>query len=733
MARTIHKPFIASSLAMAWAMIGFAGAAHAADTAPDSDTAAVDEIIVTAQKRAQNVQDVAATINALNAEMIEDRRIGGLEDLQGSVAGLKFDPVAGNSNITIRGIGTTFTTGAGENSVSLHLDGVYISSPQAASLGQFDLGGIEVLRGPQGTLYGKNSTAGIVNFISTAPSQTFTAGASASYGNYNAYKFSGNVSGPLSENVRARIYVEGGEHDGYVKNLQLNSRLDDLRYYGGRVGIDADVTSGWASELRVTYRHEASAGPVRQPYDLNRLSLPIQDTIVTPRVLRSPLPFDGNRDIVLGSWKNTFDLGDDLTLVSVTGGSRLRVNYNLIDSITQGNPTDPFFPNLTIPISVKVRVNTVSQEFNLKKDGAGYNWIAGAFYYNEHNAMQGSVTLFPALLGGPPGLVRRSDGKAVRESASAFADATVNLSDSTRVFAGVRGLYERSKNDLLVTFEILNGPVISTDCSPNDVPRQRLTDWSATGRLGLQHDFNSDVMAYGQVSRGYKSGGFSNSTCRNQYNPETVNAGEIGLKSRFLGRRGTLNLSAYYYDYKNISVEQSTIFGTLVVGAPKSTLYGLDAEGRIAVNDILSFDGNVTLLHSRYKRFFSSGGAVFGDPDGTSLAGRTLNKAPGLSGTLAAELEFPLNSGKFTLRGEAYFTSKYRLREYNDPSLIQKGYQVFNAFATYKANDMLTVRAYGRNLSQTNYIQGTVVQLNGTTGTYNPPRTYGIEVDLAFR
>lgn len=194
-----------------------------------------------------------------------------------------------------------------------------------------------------------------------------------------------------------------------------------------------------------------------------------------------------------------------------------------------------------------------------------------------------------------------------------------------------------------------------------------------------------------------------------------------------------LNLSAYYYDYNNMSVEQSTIFGTLVVGAPKSELYGLDVDGRIAVNDILSFDGNVSLLHSRYKRFFSSGGAVFGDPDGTSLAGRTLNKAPGLSGNIAAQLDFPLKSGKLSLRGEVYFTSQYRLREYNDPSLMQKSYQLYNVYATYQVNDKLTVRAFGRNLSQTNYIQGTVVQLNGTTGTYNPPRTYGIEVSLGFR
>ena len=240
-------------------------------------------------------------------------------------------------------------------------------------------------------------------------------------------------------------------------------------------------------------------------------------------------------------------------------------------------------------------------------------------------------------------------------------------------------------------------------------------------------------MAYGQLSRGYKSGGFSNSTCGNQYRPETVNAIEGGFKTRLFDRRATFNLAAFYYDYKNISVEQSTIFGTNVVGAPKSEIYGLDLDGRVQVNDVLSFDGNASFVHSEYKRFVSTGGAIFGEPDGTDLSGRAVNKAPGASGTIGTQLEFPVGSGKLTLRGEGYFTSGYRLREYNDPSLRQKGYELFNAYITYEPNDLVTVRAFARNISKTDYIQGTVVQLNGVTGVYNPPRTYGVELAMKIR
>ena len=686
------------------------------------------EIIVTALKRSQNLQDVPATINAIGAEALKERQINSLEDLQSQVAGLKFDPIAGNSNIAIRGVGTTFTTGAGENSVSLHLDGVYLSSPRGAAMGQFDLGSVEVLRGPQGTLYGKNSTAGIVNFISAAPTNTFEAGLTLGYGNYDDKKIKAYVSGPLSDTVRARLYLEAGDRDGYTRNLTTGQDLDDLRQFSGRVAIDADVTSGWKMELRFTARNDDYNGPVFQPYRQDALPLPISGTVTTPRELNSPMIYDGQRNVRLLSVKNSFDIGD-VTLVSLTGASQLNVK-DRFDTLAQYNPTDPFLPSLSIPIGYDLVVKTASQEFNLKGKNGGLDWLLGAFYYYENQNLRSTVLLSEALLGAPPALVRVASGESNRNSASLFADGTLNLTDATRVFAGVRGIYERMTNDLLVTLSIANGgPQIAVDCDPS-TPQQNVTDWSATGRVGIQHDVTQDVMVYGQASRGYKSGGFSNNTCRNQFKPETVNALEFGLKSQLFDRRLTLNASAYYYDYRNISVEQSTIFGTFVVNAPKSHVLGVDVDGRLAINDWWSVDGNATFLRTRYDRFFSSGGAAYGDPDGTDLSGRTLNKAPGASGTVGTTFKIPVGSGKLTLRGEGYFSAGYRLREYSSPIFRQKAYQLWNAYLTYDVNDNLTMRLYGKNLSKTNYLQGTVAELAGANAVFNPPRTYGVEATM---
>lgn len=694
----------------------------------NDDVGAQDDIIVTALKRDQKLQDVPATVNVLTSEAIADRQIGSMEDLQSQVAGLKFDPISGNSNISIRGIGTTFTTGAGENSVSLHLDGIYLSSPRGASMGQFDLGGVEVLRGPQGTLYGKNSTAGIVNFISAAPTETFEAGVTAGYGNYDRKKLEGYVSGPLSNTVRARLYAGWDERDNYSINLTTGQGLDDLRSFSGRLGIDADIKPGWDMELRLTGRREKYHGPAFQPYSSAGLMIPFPLTITTPRKLNSDVIFDGERDIILASMKNTFAIGG-VTLVSLTGFSRLNVDDNGYDALAQYHPLLP----LSLPLTYHLKATTASQEFNLKGQSGSLDWLFGTFYYFERQ--QVDSTLFLSMAVSPFGVeaVREGNSKFDRHSASIFADGTFSISDTTRLFAGVRGLYEHAGNDLDVAYKpATGGPAFFNECSAG-APLQRVGDWSATGRIGLQHDVGEDAMVYGQASRGYKSGGFSNNTCNNKYAPETVNAFEIGVKSQFMDRRVTLNASAYYYDYSNVAVEQSTVTGTSVVNAPKSHVLGLDLDGRFQLTQWLSVDGNATFLKTAYDRFFSSGGLAYGDPDGTDLSGRRLNKAPGASGTLGVNVDLPVGDGNLKLRGEGYFSGGYRLREYTSAIFRQKSYELFNAYLTYSPSDSIDVRLFGKNLSKTDYLQGTVAALAGANGVFNPPRTYGIELTVKTR
>ncbi|MDB5972296.1 MAG: hypothetical protein JWQ90_4746 [Hydrocarboniphaga sp.] len=682
----------------------------------------VEEVIVTAQKRSQSVQDIPATIDAIGAEDLKDRQLSSLADLQSQIPGLKFDPVGGSSNITVRGIGTTFTTGAGENSVALHEDGVYLSSARAAAMGQFDLQRVEVLSGPQSTLYGKNSTAGVVNFISATPTSEFEAGTTFGLGNYSDKKAQAYVGGPIGDRVRARLYGDAESRDGYTKNLTTGQGLDDLKAYGGRLSIDADITPFWLMEARVTARTEHFAGPAFQPFDPSSPPLPSPDIDYTPRELNTDVIYDSKRDLELASIRNTFDLGDNLSLVSLTGASHFHM-HQIYENLAE--------PPFSVPGDTPITFKTASQEFNLKGDSDKLQWLLGSFVYYESSHVSSTIVLPAALVGSPTDINNRGLESATRVSASGFGDATWRISDATRVFGGARLLHEYMRNNLTNSLDT-EGTTVATVCTPGN-PEQVYNDWATTGRVGVQHDVTEQAMTYAQLSRGYKAGGFSNNACGNEYKPEKVNAAELGVKSRWLDRALTLNASAYYYDYKNLSIEQSSLAQTAIVNAPKSHVLGLDLQGRWRLTQTWGVDGNATFLKSAYDEFISSGGAALGTPDGTSLEGRALNKAPSAAGSLGTDLKWAAGQGGFvSMRGETVLSSPYRLREYDGSASRQAGYALYNAYAIYSPIEPFTVRAYVRNISNTDYVVGTIVFLQGAVAAFNQPRTYGVEFAYTF-
>ncbi|MDB5972305.1 MAG: hypothetical protein JWQ90_4755 [Hydrocarboniphaga sp.] len=705
-----------------------AAAGPAASAATSSD-AAIDEVIVTAQKRSENVQDVPVTMNVMTAETLLDRDISTINDLQTTFSGLKIDNFGGSSNISIRGVGTTFTSGNGENSVAVHLDGVYLPDPKMATMVQADLASIEVLRGPQSTLYGKNSTAGVINFISAAPTESFEAGVTSGLGNYSEQNLSAYISGPLSDKIRARLYIAGDRHDGYTDNLVTGQDLDNLKGIGGRASVEADVTSNWLLDAVLSYRHEDTNGPSYQPYNPDLPILPPGLSTYEPRKVTSPFIWGAYKELEVLSVRNTVDLSDTTSLVLLSGLSRFNSKFKF----------DGLASLVTVPLTSQAQSRNVSQEINLKGSTESMKWLLGAFYFHGKET-DPATTLLDNLLAGSPApapthyLSVENPQVQRRASSSLFADVTYSLGPKTRVYGGARLLNENLDQELtnyLITGRDPSDYTTTIVCSPETNP-QHLNTWNGTGRLGLQQDFAERVMGYTQVSRGYKAGGFSITTCDNEYKPETVTAYEIGLKSQWLERRLTANLSAYYYDYKDLSIEQASVTAIPIVNAPKSHVLGLDFDTRYNLTRIWSTDFNMTLLDSEYDRFVNSD-ANFA-PVGTDLSGIALNKAPGFSGTFGLNLKLPVMAeGAFTLRGEVYGTSKYQLREFDTAGVRQSGFTIYNAYATYTPNDTVTLRAFGKNLSNTDYILGVTGLNGGIVGTFNQPRTFGVEIAVSFK
>jgi iron complex outermembrane receptor protein len=739
-------------------MILLCGAAiFASGTAyAQSTPGSIEEVVVTAQKRSENIQKVPMTIDAISATQLQERQIQSVSDIAATLPGLRTDDVAGMSNIAIRGIGTTFTTGAGESSVAVHIDGIYIPQPKAALMGEDDLSQVEVLRGPQGTLYGRNSTAGVINFITASPTDTPEAEVSARYGNYNDIRVQGYLNGPLSDDVNGRIYLTGEHHDGWGTNIETGQKLNNLNAYGGRAALDWTVKPWWTMDLKAGGNHESFAGPLYQPFDANSLIFGLAPPLFStlkPGDVKSFQHYGSSRQLETVSLKNDFTLTDNITLTSLTGYVHFKSLYEF-DGFAA--VIEPPFPVATPqpPVTLKpfTQSDAFSQEFDLKGNSENFKWLAGLYYFHEAQKNH-STSDFDALgangLGAVPvpfytNLVHQS---STRDSMSAFVDGTYSITSDFRIFGGARVLNEKLDQDLTVvsSFGIAapnDTPI--TACSPATSGQQHLNKTAMTGRAGVQYDVTDNSMAYGQFSTGYKSGGFSQTSCGNQYKPETVQSAEVGYKSQWFNNRLTLNLSGYHYDYKNLEIEQATLFGVPIVNAPKAHVWGLDVSILGQITDRLRLDGTATFLDARYDEFYNQDG-TFGVPTcatpsvpascpaGSNLAGTPLNKAPHAAGTIGASYLLPTGVGDLDLRAETYMTSSYHLREFNFPYTIQSSYTLVNLYATLMiSDDRYEVRAYAKNITDKRYITGIDGIITGALGSYSPPALYGVEVSAKF-
>jgi iron complex outermembrane receptor protein len=683
----------------------------------DTAGAGLSQIIVTAQRRAENVQEIPLTVNAIGADAIAERGLNSLQDIATATAGVKFNETSNVGNVTIRGVGTAIISGGGESSAALHVDGIYIAQTKAYPLTSFDLAGVEILRGPQGTLYGRNSTAGVINEISRAPSSSFGAGGFIQYGNYDRREAGAYVTGPLGERFRARLYAEGEDRDGYITNTVTGQSLEDKRSLGVRGALDGSVTGWWTTELRYTHARERAAQPVTDGYYASYTIVPVSLMDLDPYRVSTPTRYSGTRQLDLVSWRNSFDLSERLQLVALSGYSKF----------SNENTFDVFGSLLPVPETVGTSTDSLSQELLLKGDGDRLSWLVGAYYFRRHETNH-SFADFSNLYGFSSLTVIAQ--KSVQSSASLFGDATYAIAPHTKVFAGARELREKLHQDLY-TAGVVNGATV-VQCSPETDP-ESVAQNALTGRLGVQQDVAEDAMIYGQYSRGYKAPGFSQSACRNAYGKETVDALETGLKSEFLGRRLRFNVSAFYNSIKGLQIEIANPLGIPSVNVPLSRVYGMEIETSLKPDTRLTLDASISLLHARYIRL-SNQDTNLGVPLGASLSGVHLNNAPNFSGTFGAGYRIPVGSAaSLTARGDVYVTTKYNLREVNEPYTIQGGYTQTSLSLTYRSSDDTGyyVRGYGKNLENKAVLAG-VIAFGGVEGTFQPPRTFGVEAGYKF-
>ena len=713
--------FLASTTA--WAQQD-AGAASASD-------ANSNDIIVTATKRGERLQDVPAAITALDGDDLLKRGLTNMEAIATQVPGVNFGQHAGATQIAIRGVGSVVDSGLTEPSVAIYVDGIYLPRSTMGALRGVDLERVEVLRGPQGTLYGRNATGGAINFISRAPTKAFEGEVTASTGSRNAFGIEGYMSGPLASGVSVRLSGGHQEADGYVKVINTGQRLVNVNDDYVRFAVRLEPTDTLRADLAVRYESNTGANAFQQLYTPAGAFIPPTALQTTARnKIYSDGPFRMDVKTLIASGVLNWQVSDGVTMKSVTG----YVDHkSAIDFDADG--TDYPFYNA---FDFKRPSKSFSQEFDLIGDTGRLKWILGAYYFHEKYFFGLPVVFIAGLNTGdpassiPPGAIVHAGLLNDRtESFALFGDATYSLTDRLRLNVGLRFNTEKKRFESGAGVTLPGIGFVGVTGVKTRFQADKLLP-----KVALQFDVNDDINGYVQWQKGYKSGG-QNLQLLPEYLPESINAYEVGLKTQWLDRRLTANFAAFYYDYKDLQVTIVRPPAITLVQNADVTVYGLEGEINFQVTNAFRLNASATALHARNKRFFSLDDANPG-AGVQDLKGKPISRAPDFTFNAGAEYRFDLGGNllsTLTIRADVSYSSKVVLRYFILPEDVQKRYALLNLSAVLAdVGEKTALRAFVNNVTNKLYRQssGFLAPVGAWIGNYSAPRTWGLQLSRKF-
>jgi|688.fasta_scaffold28413_2 iron complex outermembrane receptor protein len=745
----------------------------------------LEEVVVTAEKRSSTVQDTPISIAAFSGAELESAGITTTDGLSNLTPGLVVQKeVIGK--VVIRGVGTENFSVGSDPGVAIHHDGVYVARSSVSIFDFFDTERVEVLRGPQGTLYGRNATGGVINIISRKPEKDFGGYAKLDVGNYSKVRVEGALNAPFSDAVSGRLSVLWAQRDGYSENkfatakARDNDQLDnqDLWAVRGQLAFEpsdtfsgllqVDVARDDSNPTAFKYFTHAAGDPNMYwtvPSDkrlpsLREVSQGYEQNIVgsTRRV-----PSIGRAHTDAANLKLTWDLGD-LQLMSQTAYRKTIFSW-----LNDGDGTDVFFVTYFQDDDSK----QLTQEFQLANTGDGaLKWILGAFYLKEDSKTFSGLAFngLAAALGFPAGSIEGIliDGKSNTKSYSAYAQGTYSLTDATRITAGVRYTKDEKDGDmyyllsnLVFTPQFVGYPAGKTWA---DVLQD---NWSAvTPKFGIDHDFTDDIMGYVSATRGFKSGGFNLIGRQAPYDPEYLWSYEAGLKTKLADGRVIANFGVFQYNYKDMQVGKITNASDVLTNAGKATLRGFEAELRAALGGGFELNAGAAFLDAQYDEFLTEDPAVTPLPAGgsastslgsyaggcerrvgpfttgsqaVSLAGCDLRRAPPFAGNVGLGWTTALNGGELSLRGDYAYKGKQYFTQFNRNAVAQDGYGLLSLRAGWRSSDdKYGLTAYVDNVADEDYYSTVLESGIAPAGGLVPqsvmgaPRTFGVSFRVGF-
>jgi iron complex outermembrane receptor protein len=760
------------------ALISAAGGLEAAAQEAAVETRR-DTIVVTATKRSEDIQDVAMSVSAVSGDYIEEAGIANVAELARSIPSVSITQSNNNRNSTvfIRGIGTSGTNPGIEQSVGIFIDGVYILAAGPIQGNLQDVNSVEVLRGPQGTLYGRNTPVGAVNITTRAPSQTAEAGVTIGVGDYSDKRISSYVGGGITDNLAGRLTAWYSDRDGYETNLfdgddingqsqsGVRGRLQwkpsdtltaDFIGYMSRIDANcctADQINPTASNGIATAGFLAAANAVGRPF---------RNFTSGDHVVDDDYEGDNVTDVYGASASFNWDLesGHTLTAITAYNGYKDDIRQLAADGL----------PQSTAIGSQLMRSEGWSEEIRIASPAdQAITYLAGVYLFSQSLTYTTSFTtsvhanrLFPpapgrALLVGDNSTFFYSQKT---KSAAFFGQATWNVSEDLRLTAGVR--YSSDEKDGFLVSRVKPGssPAFQTVFPNNPVGALSRSETKPNYSLGVQYDLSEDVMVYLMGGTGYKTGGFNARSAAVgtpvEFDAENSDTVEVGFKSVWMAGDLVLNADMYFMnlmDFQDSSLNPLTGTGFIVANAGDRRVEGIEAEMQYYPLDPLSIRASLGLMDARFTDY--SAGQCYNGKTANGTKPNTCNYnglrpafSPELTWSLAAEWRegFRDTGADWFVGGDAAYMSHRNLDTTLDPRSLQADYTLLGLRAGFAAKDgAWRLSAYGKNLSDESYFvvasaqpisafvsAGGTASAQGFVGWYGPPRTYGLEASFRF-
>jgi iron complex outermembrane receptor protein len=725
---------VASILGGTALIISAASAQVATPPAPANEQ--IETITVTAQKRSQAAQDIPLAVSAFDSQTLKTLGIKESNEIAEFIPNLEIGTPSGKGNqpiITIRGVGLNDynTNNAGPNGV--YVDEVYQASPASQTFQTFDIDRLEVLKGPQGTLYGRNTTGGAINYITEKPSSDFFASEDLSYGSWNSWQTETVINGAITADINGRLAVVHNGSDGWLEN-EINGKTENGANdteYRAQLAIRANEElkflinfHGANVDRRPDEYHEV--GTLNPATGLECSASQISGGQCVDAYGYHPPSslYKGNynRDQNLqvnaygGSIRADYDLGG----VTLTSISSLETSKKIHPEDSDAEPFE------LLEINYGVNSTDIQQEFRASGGTDLFHWVGGLYYLNEHLHQDQPISVFAdvdSVVGVPgagDGFAQKAEilNNQITQSYAAYGQADYQIFDRTRLTLGARYTFDH-KSFQAAAFQAFETNGVIGPLQNNYHFVDSLDDGAFSWRAALDYHITPDILAYGSISTGYKSGGFNGGFLDNAASnallqltpiqPEDITAYEIGLKSDWFDKRLQINLAAFYYDYHNLQIYNllpGPANGGLPINvlsnAPNATIQGAEFQGVAKPFENFTVSANIGLLDTYLGTFVAGAGTA----DAVSYTGHRFPLSPKFSSEEQFDYRLPMPNDAYI---DANTTVSYRSKQFfdsaNDPLIAQPGYWLLDARVTYATGDgRWEFSVIGKNLSGTKYL-----------------------------